>query len=131
MYFAVGDLNPYALDYPVCTEDSPRARKAKGGRSQRTWLMNHLLDGLATQLAEHSPVIADIRKSLKLEPVAGYEPCEEDYMTAYLAQTNVKQAIHVKEDIEWLDCSRTLRFVLLLYRRQSILFVCFWMGFVN
>ena len=110
MYFAVGDLNPYALDYPVCTEDASKRGLAKGGRSQRTWLMNHLLNGLAEQLAEHSPVIADIRKSLKLEPVDGYQPCEEDYMTAYLAQTNVKQAIHVKEDIEWLDCSRTLRY---------------------
>jgi len=105
-YRQVGDLNPYALDYPVCTEDASSKRgKAKGGRSQRAWLLNHLLNGFSAEAA------ADIRKSLKLEPVDSYEPCADNYMTAWLAQTNVKQAIHVKEDIEWVDCSRTIRWV--------------------
>jgi hypothetical protein len=35
----VGDLNPYALDYPVCTSDSP----AKRGRAQRLWFLNNQL----------------------------------------------------------------------------------------
>jgi hypothetical protein len=43
MYKEVGDLNPYALDYPVCTEQSKRLQKS--GRSQRTWLMNFLFGG--------------------------------------------------------------------------------------
>ena len=32
----VGNLNPYALDYPVCTADSA----TKAGYSQRLWLLN-------------------------------------------------------------------------------------------
>jgi len=76
MYREVGDLNPYALDYPVCVDDERTL--AKKGRSQRTWLMNHLLNGMK---GEHT---ADMRKSLKLEPVEGYEPCADDYMTSYL-----------------------------------------------
>ena len=105
MYREVGNLNPYALDYPVCTEDAATQRGlAKGGRSQRTWLLNHLLGGM------DAGSLKGIRKDLKLEPVEGYEPCADDYMTSYLAQTNVKQAIHVKEDITWEDCSRSIRY---------------------
>jgi len=142
MYAEAGGLNPYALDYPVCTDD---ARKlARAGRSQRTWLLNQLLPGLphylkqqATEVqtanttrsglslsafaaqqgslsAEESEaaerMLASVRKQLQLQPVADYEPCEEDYMTAYLSQSSVKQALHVKEDIEWKDCSYTLRY---------------------
>ena len=109
MYFEVGNLNPYALDYPVCTEDSAKGRSlAKRGRSQRTWLMNHLLGGLGEE-GKETETVAAIRKELKLEPVAGYEPCEEDYMTSYLAQPAVKAAMHVNADINWIDCSRSIR----------------------
>ena len=107
MYREVGDLNPYALDYPVCVDDERTL--AKKGRSQRTWLMNHLLNGLAAEAGDMS-IVENMRKSLKLEPVEGYEPCADDYMTSYLALPNVKQAIHVKDDIVWADCSRTLRY---------------------
>ena len=51
----------------------------------------------------------EMRDALGLEPVEGYEPCEEDYMTSYLNQDSVKAALHVNADIKWLDCSRTLR----------------------
>jgi carboxypeptidase C (cathepsin A) len=45
-----------------------------------------------------------------LEPVDGYEPCADDYMTTYLNQATVKDALHVKTDITWQDCSRTIRY---------------------
>ena len=110
MYREVGNLNPYALDYPVCTEDSSTKRGlAKHGRTQRTWLLNHLLAGLTEGKGE-SESIAGIRKALKLEPVEGYEPCASDYLTSYLNQASVKEALHVKSDVEWVDCSRTLRY---------------------
>ncbi len=46
IYLAVGDINPYAVDYPVCTEEvgTKRGAALKNGRAQRTWLMNHLLE---------------------------------------------------------------------------------------
>ena len=109
MYFEVGDLNPYALDYPVCTEDSTKGRGlAKRGRTQRTWLLNHLLGSMSEDGKESESVTA-IRKQLKLEPVESYEPCADDYMTSYLAQANVKAAMHVNPDIDWVDCSRSIQ----------------------
>ena len=116
----VGNLNPYALDYPVCTEDqtTPAGRARKYGRSQRTWLMNHMLPGLFTSKdsagaltvsTESEQRLSEVRKSIGLEPVDSYEPCAEDYMTQYLNQDSVKAALHVNKNIVWADCSTTLR----------------------
>jgi len=50
MYREVGNLNPYALDYPVCLDDGTNAGRArKNGRSQRNMLMNYMLPGLFTE----------------------------------------------------------------------------------
>jgi len=99
MYFQISkNLNPYALDYPVCVEDSP----AKYGRSQRNWLMRHMLGGMHAS--------DSLKRAVGLEPDESYEPCAEDYMTTYLNQDVVKTAIHVNEDIDWKDCSYTLRY---------------------
>lgn len=123
MYREVGDLNPYALDYPVCLEDQSThaGRARKYGRSQRTWLMNFMLPGLFSTdadsendsklSAESASSLSAIRQSLGLEPNDSYQPCAEDYMTSYLNQPSVKAALHVKEDIEWKDCSTALRWV--------------------
>jgi carboxypeptidase C (cathepsin A) len=110
MYRDVGNLNPYALDYPVCTEDASTQRGlSKFGRTQRAWLLNHVLASMSEN-GKESETVAAIRKQIKLEPVSGYEPCEADYMTTYLNQASVKTALHVKSDVEWVDCSRTLRY---------------------
>ena len=109
MYKEVGaGINPYAVDYPVCVEDSSKRGLAKGGRTQRTWLLNHLLAGMSDEIDKSA-----IRQLLKLEPVSSYEPCADDYMTTYLNQASVKTAIHVKSDVEWVDCSRSIRYLLL------------------
>lgn len=122
MYRAVGNLNPYALDYPVCLDDgSASSRAKKNGRSQRNMLMNYMLPGLFSEAtdsdgkglglnAEQQMHLGDIRKSIGLEPNENYEPCAEDYMTQYLNQDAVKKAIHVKTDIEWADCSRIIHY---------------------
>ncbi len=122
MYREVGNLNPYALDYPVCLEEQSTnaARARKNGRSQRTWMMNYMLPSLFSNVvdangndlvlsAESEAAMADIRKSIGLSPAADYEPCAEDYMTQYLNRADVKAAIHVKEDVNWVDCSTTIR----------------------
>jgi carboxypeptidase C (cathepsin A) len=122
IYRAVGNVNPYAVDYPVCLEDKTQEDKAKKyGRGQRTWLMNHALNSLfhtkdphtgetLALSAESQTALSSIREALHLEPVESYEPCAEDYMTQYLNQPAVKTALHVKEDIDWKDCSTTLRY---------------------
>lgn len=111
MYRQIDDLNPYALDYPVCLDDERKS--AKHGRGQRTWLMNFVLDGyrgLQGAAEANSSTVTGIRNSLGLEPVGGYEPCEEDYLTAYLNLPAVQTALHVKEGTVWADCSRSIRY---------------------
>jgi carboxypeptidase C (cathepsin A) len=79
----IGNLNPYALDYPVCLSSQQRAMRAfiYGGESSY---------GSAYGSA--------------------YEPCEDDFSTNYLNDPAVKKAIHVKDDIEWVECSRTTKY---------------------
>lgn len=112
MYKEIGNLNPYALDYPVCTEDASKTNGAnRFGRAQRTWFINHMLDGLRTAHGFSEESVKNIKGSIVgLEPVDGYEPCADDYMTTYLNLADVKAALHVKSDVQWLDCSRSIRY---------------------
>lgn len=71
----VGNLNPYALDYPVCLSSQQRA-------------MHTFLHGTE----------------------GGYEPCEDEFSTNYLNDPAVKKAIHVLDDIEWVECSHTTKY---------------------
>lgn len=73
----VGNLNPYALDYPVCLSSQQRA-------------MHTFLHGS--------------------EGVASYEPCEDEFSANYLNDPAVKKAIHVLDDIEWVECSHTTKY---------------------
>lgn len=88
----LGDLNPYALDYPICTKSSHYS-------TQSLWLMNHQL--LSAGL---HPRAAGVRS------MEAYEPCVANYMTAYLNQAAVKHALHVRDDLHWSECSSVLRY---------------------
>ena len=91
MYREIGDLNPYAVDYPVCTEDTKtNAGKArKYGRSQRTWMLNYMMptlfdnlltadNGKAAPLSEDSEArLLEIKEAIGLQPNDEYEPCAE------------------------------------------------------
>jgi carboxypeptidase C (cathepsin A) len=88
----VGDLNPYALDYPICTTEN----LAKKGRAQRLWFLNNLL-------STHSS--HEERRLMGVTSTDKYEPCADDYATSYLNQVSVKNALHVKNNIRWNSCS--------------------------
>ena len=77
----IGNLNPYALDYPVCLTSQQRAMRA----------FVYGADAYG---------------------VASYEPCEDDFSTNYLNNPAVKKAIHVRDNIEWVECSRTTKYQL-------------------
>ena len=87
MYLQIGDLNPYALDFPVCLEGSP----AKHGRAQRNWLMNHVLGGMQMSAG----MLGAVSDAIGLKEVQEYVPCEIDYTTEYLNLPEVKAALHV------------------------------------
>ena len=92
----IGDLNPYALDYPVCVGD----RRLRAGRGQRAALFNHILGNSSPKFKE----------ALGLEADGSYEPCEDDFSTTYMNRADVKAAIHVKDSIKWEECSRSIRY---------------------
>jgi len=74
----IGNLNPYALDYPVCLT------------SQQRRIQQFLFD-YENDYAE-------------------YEPCEDNYASNYLNKIDVKKSIHVKNDVQWEECSRTTKY---------------------
>ena len=77
----IGNLNPYALDYPVCLS------------SQQMTLREFLKD--ENEISANS---------------IEYEPCESMYVTDYLNNIDVKVALNVHSDIEWEECSRTTKY---------------------
>jgi len=83
----VGNLNPYALDYPVCLTNS----LAKAGRAQRLWLLNHILP-------KHRKL------AINLTATDDYDPCVDNYAVKYLNRPDVQAAIHAKPTV-WTECS--------------------------
>ena len=97
LYTEIGDLNPYALDYPVCTSGDPRLRS---GRAQRNALMRHILSNSS----------AAVHKAVGLEPADSYDACVDNYAVTYLNRADVKAALHVNPSVEWAECSRSIRY---------------------
>lgn len=105
-FSSIGNLNPYALDFPVCVAESSSknnivnkfgemASYSKRKGDQRLWLLHHVYGHLTI----------NERRSLSIPVIEEYEPCEDDWTVQYLGNVAVKKAIHVKEDIEWAACS--------------------------
>jgi carboxypeptidase C (cathepsin A) len=83
----IGNLNPYALDYPVCLSN------------QQMRMREFLRDTDTTTDTDTNTNTAII-----------YEPCEELYSSNYLNSLDVKIALHVNKDIQWEECSRTTKY---------------------
>lgn len=92
----IGNLNPYALDYPVCVESSSGSKSTTRGAPQRIWLQDHI----------YGTLLGKEYKSLK----ESYEPCADNYEGTYLNRDDVKAALHVKSDIKWRDCSDKIKY---------------------
>lgn len=92
----VGNLNSYALDYPVCTTGSSEHRM---GQAQRLWQLNHQLKAFGIETS-----------SVRVKSNDDYEPCEDNYANAYLNRADVKAAIHVQTSTRWTECSYKLKY---------------------
>ncbi len=93
--YITSNSNPYALDYPTCVT------------AQQVWMSDYLYErtdvqtGLLGAKRQPHPYIP-----LKDE----YEPCEDNYATDYMNRPDVRKALHVKDDIVWEECSRTVKY---------------------
>jgi len=88
----IGNLNPYALDYPVCVSQ------------QQIWTTRMLYE--SSKMYNNNNELSDAFLALK----ESYEPCEDNYAADYLNDPDVKKALHVKSSIEWEECSRTVKY---------------------
>lgn len=86
----IGNLNPYALDYPVCVS------------AQQVWLNEHMFSN------QDANGVKFLHQGIPLKD--DYEPCEDDYSSDYLNRHDVKIDLHVRTDIEWEECSRTVKY---------------------
>lgn len=86
----LGGFDAYALDYPTC------ASNLAVGRHERWTLRRMILRANAA---------AQGRSEMQLQSEAPYEPCVEDFFTAYLNRADVQAAIHAKAGSKWAMCS--------------------------
>ena len=91
----IGNLNPYALDYPVCL-------------SKGLNLNEHRRPYLTSQQRTMQKLLFEF-DTYSLE-TPDYEPCEINFASDYLNKPEVKAAIHVKNNVEWEECSRTTKY---------------------
>ena len=107
MTMEVGNLNPYALDYPVCL--SAQSKHMLEILYPSEWFETEF----GMKLEEH-PLLTlhkshfgkeeiDERRSLEpVEETSEYNPCTENYLTEYLNQQDVKGFCFFRENF-WLN----------------------------
>jgi hypothetical protein len=103
----IGDVDPYALDYPVCEE-------ALGG-SEREQFLRLVVKGangrpvpqyyekrFAKIEAEREVYRRRLQGGFPVSP--NYDPCAQNHATLYLNEPDVQSAIHAVPTL-WTDCS--------------------------
>lgn len=92
----IGNLNPYALDFPVCVS------------AQQVWMNDYMLSLKELQGEDGSEWNSLFSA---IPPKNEYEPCQSDYTVEYLNREDVKEAIHVNSTgIMWKECSSILQY---------------------
>jgi carboxypeptidase C (cathepsin A) len=119
----IGNLNPYALEFPVCVE------------AQQVWFSDYLFDRANMENANReseSESESESETQYTISPVSvlydsiplsdTYEPCEDNWAQEYLNQPDVKNALNVRSDIVWEECSRTTKYELVDKMRSTVRF---------
>jgi len=90
----LGGFDAYALDFDKCSSPA-----AAAGRHERWTLRRAVLRAQAAAQRARVPA---------LEAEGPYQPCIQDFMSAYLNRADVQAAIHVKSGAKWAMCSNAV-----------------------
>ncbi len=93
-----------ALDYPICSGSFVKESNDKSTHiySQRSRLLKQIKKARSLQFPHN---LQGSQNELLDNNNDQYEPCEDNWLSNYLNLNEVKQAIHVKNDISWQECS--------------------------
>eukprot|EP00549_Striatella_unipunctata_P025819 CAMPEP_0118673190 /NCGR_PEP_ID=MMETSP0800-20121206/183_1 /TAXON_ID=210618 ORGANISM="Striatella unipunctata, Strain CCMP2910" /NCGR_SAMPLE_ID=MMETSP0800 /ASSEMBLY_ACC=CAM_ASM_000638 /LENGTH=382 /DNA_ID=CAMNT_0006568223 /DNA_START=161 /DNA_END=1306 /DNA_ORIENTATION=- len=121
LYRVFGDgINPYAVDYPVCTSSHKHMRQSPTLTTKKTLspLERHLSSSQGMRLLQKivSTSVATDAEPMENEPPPFsppedvYRPCAETFFTIYLNRPDVRNALHVElpPDEKWDICAQQL-----------------------
>ena len=98
-----GNINPYALDYPICMEEKAAISSSnKHSRRLQTDTSSQAQQLMKSSTAGGPPF-------LPTEDV--YRPCSEEHLDTYLNRKDVREAIHVSPKAKkWDACSSIVNY---------------------
>jgi len=107
---SAGDLDPYALDFPVCTGNNLLSNL----QAERLLTVLSETDGWSPALGKHVQERLRMKSDQLNRLGLPYDPCTENYVTKYLDTPSVRQAIHVNTTTmgtkAWQACSNTVNY---------------------
>jgi len=114
----IGDVDPYALDYPVCNNALNQywfLRKVVRDMLGRP--LPKRFEEIAQQHDAYSQKLSAMNKEEREAvlksgefPDPSYQQCAQAYATEYLNRPDVQKAIYVQGHVVWTDCSDTLNY---------------------
>uniref|UniRef100_A0A7S2S5U4 Carboxypeptidase n=1 Tax=Rhizochromulina marina TaxID=1034831 RepID=A0A7S2S5U4_9STRA len=120
MMDAIGDLDWYGLDFPVCNRDLPDSgafSEVLSAQAQQLvkYAYPRLHDKLVSRWQEKKK--ASLRRDLlggrrlasSKQPTV-YDACVPDYMTRYLNKAEVQDALHAEVGTTWAECSSSITY---------------------
>lgn len=98
----IGNLNPYALEFPICVQ------------AQQSKFSDYLFDRNIKYMEENYKLNFSPNTYLhNYVPLSeNYEPCIDNYANEYLNNLDVKIALHVDTKITWTECSKITKYEL-------------------
>lgn len=99
-------MNPYGLDFPICTAAAAAAEPARHtGRTERATLLATMARARAATRGEEAGVMA-AKGGLGGYWPGNYQPCSDNYATTYLNRADVQKVIGAKNPAGgWQECS--------------------------
>jgi len=132
MFSETGEgINPYALDFPICTEPdinndySPSGSSGEDGIGEFGFSRDdaeEIVTPISASFARRRMSSSQSSRLLKFRLSSSgitppflpqqdkYHPCADDHFFAYLNRDDVKEALHVDVGIEWSMCSDDIEY---------------------